>query len=429
MKKLICKGISLCLVASLLFVASFNNTVKASADDDTKNIPEFVKNQLIIKYKDGIAESIKSKFRGTYNMEEADEIKSLDIEVVNIEDCKDVLKLVKELANNKIIEYVEPNYIYYPTMMPNDEYMDKLWGFDNEDDIDINAPEAWDITLGSEDVVVGVIDQGIDVNHPDIVNNVWVNENEIPDDGIDNDNNGYIDDINGWDFVNNDNTVYDGYEPHGTHVAGTIAASINNEIGVAGVAPKVKVMSLKFIGLEGGKLADAIKAIEYANKMGIKITNNSWGGGLYSRALKDAITNYNGVFVAAAGNNGFNNDIFHAFPASYRNSNIISVAAIDREGKLAKFSNYGFFTVDVAAPGVDIYSLEHRNRYQYLKGTSMASPHVAGVAALLLSEDSSLSTKEIRDTIMSTVKPLSSLENKTVTGGMVDAKKALDSIK
>jgi subtilisin family serine protease len=203
--------------------------------------------------------------------------------------------------------------------------------------------------------VVAVIDDGVNFSHPELAGRAWTNPGEVPNNNLD-DANGYVDDVNGWDFYNRDKTVHDsGVDAHGTHVSGTIAASVDGQ-GVVEVAPNVKIMALKFLGPEGGYTSDAILAIQYAKAEGAKISNNSWGGGSYDQALYDAINNSGSLFVAAAGNNGSNNDDYRFYPASYDLPNILSVAAVNNQGKLASFSNYGATSVDIAAPGVGILS-------------------------------------------------------------------------
>jgi len=224
--------------------------------------------------------------------------------------------------------------------------------------VDINALEACAITNGDSNLVVAVIDDGVNFSHPELAGRAWTNPGEVPNNNLDDDANGYVDDVNGWDFFHGDKTVHDPTEDrHGTHVSGTIAASIDGQ-GVVGVAPNVKIMALKFLGPEGGYTSDAILAIQYAKAEGAKISNNSWGGpyGPYDQALYDAINNSGSLFVAAAGNDGSNNDAYPVYPASYDLPNILSVAAVDNQGKLASFSNYGATSVDISAPGVGILS-------------------------------------------------------------------------
>jgi subtilisin family serine protease len=224
--------------------------------------------------------------------------------------------------------------------------------------VDINALEASAITNGDSNLVVAVIDDGVNFSHPELAGRAWTNPGEVPNNNLDDDANGYVDDVNGWDFFHGDKTVHDPTEDrHGTHVSGTIAASIDGQ-GVVGVAPNVKIMALKFLGPEGGYTSDAILAIQYAKAEGAKISNNSWGGpyGPYDQALYDAINNSGSLFVAAAGNDGSNNDAYPVYPASYDLPNILSVAAVDNQGKLASFSNYGATSVDISAPGVGILS-------------------------------------------------------------------------
>lgn len=265
--------------------------------------------------------------------------------------------------------YVQPNYIYEPTETPNDPYFPQQWGLHNTGqvvlgrpgvpDVDLNGPEVWDVTKGSRDVVVAVIDTGVDVNHPDLRDAIWVNEAEATGSpGVDDDHNGYVDDIHGFDFVNDDGTVFDPEDgdEHGTHVAGIIAARWGDRQGVAGLAPGVRIMVLKVLGPGGGSTADAVKAIAYAQAMGAKIANLSWGNYSYDPALYEALRGASLLFVAGAGNDASNNDLSPFYPASYRIPNLVSVAAADNRGALAVFSNYGPGTVDLAAPGQDILS-------------------------------------------------------------------------
>lgn len=324
---------------------------------------KFVPNELIIKFKAGVnSDTLKKK----YSLETKKKLKFKGAEVVKIKNGQKVESLVNILSKDPSVELVQPNFKYYPAS--NDPLYKELWGLDNQGqevqgipgvkDIDIDAPEAWEKLNNPKEVVVAVIDTGVDINHPDLQGKIWVNAKEIPNNQKDDDGNGYVDDVNGWDFYNKDNTVFDPEDgdEHGTHVAGTIAAVPNNGVGVAGVAPNVKIMPLKFLGPYGGTTEDAIDAIEYAKAMGVKISNNSWGGGGYDPLLKAAIEQSNSLFIAAAGNDGMDNDEIPHYPSSYESKNIVSVAALDNLGYLAPFSNYGVNSVDVAAPGVSILS-------------------------------------------------------------------------
>ncbi|WP_233256491.1 S8 family peptidase, partial [Microcystis sp. 0824] len=277
-------------------------------------------------------------------------------------------------------------------------------------------------------LVIGVIDTGVDYNHQDLVGNIWTNPGEIAGDGIDNDGNGYIDDIRGWDFAYNDNNPSD-VNGHGTHVSGTIAGKGNNGVGVTGVAWNAKIMPLKFLNDQGsGSTSNAILAINYATAKGVKLTNNSWGGGGYSQALYDAINaagQAGALFIAAAGNDAKNTDTSPSYPASYNLANIISVASTTRTDALSSFSNYGLTSVDLGAPGSEIYSTTPNNTYSTYSGTSMASPHVAGAAALLWSQNPTWTAQQVKDALMNTGDPLASLAGKTVSGKRLNVFNAL----
>ncbi|MBM4023056.1 MAG: hypothetical protein FJ284_12615, partial [Planctomycetes bacterium] len=339
---------------------------------------------------------------------------------------------------------LEPDRILTAAALPNDPSFFRLWGLHNTGqtggvaDADIDAAEAWDVTTGSRSVVVAVIDGGIDYRHPDLAANMWRNPGEIAGDGIDNDRNGFVDDVYGWDFANNDSDPFDD-RGHGTHVAGTIGAVGNNGVGISGVNWQVSLMALKFLDANGsGPTSAAVAALNYATMMrqtygvNVVVTNNSWGGGGASSALTDALVaggNAGILAVAAAGNASANNDSTPVYPANVNSTAVISVAATDASNRLASFSNYGATTVDVAAPGVGIYSTTPRNSYSSFSGTSMAAPHVAGLVALMAAANPQATASQIRSAILSTSVPIASLAGKVATGGLVNAAAAVNAIR
>ena len=349
------------------------------------------------------------------------------------------------LQNMPFVEFAEPNYVYQHTAISSDPYFTNgsLWGMTNTASFGTGADVAWaNNHTGSSNVVVAVIDEGIDNQHEDLASNCWTNPGETANDGIDNDNNGYIDDVYGWDFDGNNNTTFDGSgDDHATHVAGTIGGVANN-LGVVGVNWNVKMMSCKFLGSAGGTTANAVKAVDYITALknkGINIvaSNNSWGGGGFSSALYAAISRANtaGVlFIAAAGNSGTNNDLTASFPGNYSISNkvagktypglanMIVVAAIASNGTKASFSQYGAKSVHLGAPGVNIYSSLPYNSYGSYNGTSMATPHVTGAAALYKANNPGASAATIKAAILNSVTKISSLTGKCTTGGCLNVR-------
>ena len=333
--------------------------------------------------------------------------------------------LCPELIKTGQVTSCSPNFQVHASAVPNDPQFSNLWGMSSSG---INATTAWDLGTGSEDVVVAIIDTGVDYNHPDLAQNIWINPRESAGNGSDDDNDGYIDDVYGINAITGSGNPFDD-NGHGTHVAGTIGALGNNGIGVAGVNWHVKIMPLKFLDAQGaGSLSDAIKAIDYMVMMknrgvNIRVANNSWGGGGYSDALYQAITRAKDagiIFTAAAGNESNDNDSNPSYPASYDISNVVSVAAIDRNQNLASFSNYGASKVDIAAPGVDIVSTFPGNRYQSLSGTSMATPHVTGALALLLSHEPNLSYDQAIARLYDSGSDVASLQGVIRTGRKAD---------
>ncbi|MBB1401293.1 S8 family serine peptidase [Pseudoalteromonas sp. SG45-1] len=349
---------------------------------------------------------------------------------------KDAIALLK---SHQAIEYVEPDYQVSIARTPDDPRFDELWGLNNEGqtggtaDADIDAVEAWDISTGSRDVVVGVIDTGIDYSHSDLASNMWVNSSEIPGDGIDNDGNGFIDDVHGINAITDSGDPMDD-EGHGTHVSGTIGASGGNGIGVVGVNHEVSLVGCKFLDAAGnGSTSDAIKCIDYMvslknSGVNLRVLNNSWGGGGYSQALADAIASSEAadlLFVAAAGNDTIDNDVNPHYPSNYENASVLSVASTDQTDGISWFSHYGLTSVDMGAPGSAILSTTPGESYASYSGTSMATPHVAGAAALVLSINPELSTQELKDLLMNSGDANAALQGVTVAGTRLNVNQAL----
>lgn len=409
------------------------------ADEDR----EFASDRIIVKIEEDATQKDLDQLNRENGARTEEDLPRSDVNVVDLPRNLSVGEAVEVYEEDPDIEYAEPDYLIEPVQAKsaNDSYYSRLYGLNNTGqdgglaDADIDAPEAWGDTTGSSGTIVAVIDEGVDVDHPDLRNNIWRNADEVPDNGRDDDGNGYVDDVNGWDFYNDDESVYDpdpvngSGDEHGTHVAGTIAAEGDNGRGITGVNWQARIMSLKFLGPRGGYTSDAVEALNYAVANGARISNNSWGGGGFSQALSDAITRADRaghLFVAAAGNSGVNTDNTRHYPSGYTNPNVVSVAATDRFDRLASFSNFGTSTVDVAAPGVSILSTLPNGGYGSYSGTSMAAPHVTGVAALLKSQNAGLDDADLKSKILKSADSKSNLEGKTVTGGRLNAAGALD---
>jgi serine protease len=351
-----------------------------------------------------------------------------------------VAEALAQLRRDPAVQYAEPNYVVRAVGIPNDPSSADLYGLNNTGqtggtaDADIDAPEAWDSTTGSSDIVVGVVDTGIDYNHEDLAANMWSNPGEIPGNGLDDDSNGVVDDVHGFNAITGSGDPMDD-NAHGSHCAGTIGAVGDNAIGVAGVNWSVSLMALKFLSSGGsGTLEGAIASIDYAIGMraagvNLRVLSNSWAGGGFTQGLKDAIEAANAVdilFVAAAGNDfGNDNDVFPVYPASYDNANIVAVAATDHNDGRAAFSNIGATTVDLGAPGVNFVSTVPGDGYASFSGTSMATPHVAGAAALVLSANDTLTTAELKELLLTTGDERGSLAGVTLTGRRLNVQNAV----
>nr|WP_314897264.1 S8 family peptidase [uncultured Flavobacterium sp.] len=438
-------------------------TLTLSCEDDFNDTQEpvqnaaqlkFVPGEILIKFKDGDKSSSRTKSSALSL------IKGNIVETINTNAMKTTSKSTNRgdlmlvtsklgtmeaialLENLPEIEYAEPNWIYQHFDVSNDTYYTNgsLWGMygDATDPANLfgsQAGEAWAAGhTGSNTVWIGIIDEGYMYTHEDLAANAGTNPGEVADNGKDDDGNGYVDDVNGWDFVNNDKTIFDGVDDdHGTHVAGTIGAVGGNGKGVAGVCWSVKILNAKFLGNGGGTTANAIKAVDYftdlktrkSNSINLVATNNSWGGGGYSTGLYAAIERANTagiLFIAAAGNATNNNDVTPSYPASYSNTNIIAVASITSSGGLSSFSNYGKKSVDLGAPGSGIWSTVPKrskgkiiSAYASYSGTSMATPHVTGACALYASTPPGSSASQIKAAILDNAIYTISLDGKCVT--------------
>src|SRR5262245_23617503 len=391
--------------------------------------PRYVEGDVLVKFKSSAPQSVRGQARAELGARRLRQFKSR-AEQWRLGRGRSTVEAIERLRRNPAVEYAEPDYIVEAALAPADPSYPLLWGLHNIGQTggvpgaDIGAEAAWTITVGDRSVLVGVLDSGIDYYHPDLRDNIWTNPGEIPGNNLDDDHNGFVDDVHGWDFVSDDGDPMDDFG-HGTHVAGTIGALGDNDQGVVGVAWRVSLVPLKFLNASGnGSTSDAVAAINYAIDIGVDVLNNSWGSYDVSQTLMDAIRDAeasNIVFVCAAGNNGSNNDVLPFYPASYAIGNVISVAATDNTDRKAVFSNYGFGSVDLGAPGVDIFSTLPQAHYGSLSGTSMAAPHVSGVAALLRAIAPDMPVSEVRQKILDGAVRLSGLTGLVATGGRLSA--------
>jgi subtilisin family serine protease len=408
---------------------------------------EYVKDELLVRFAPNIPKATIDQINATIGAQVLQSFQIVsNLYLVKIPAHLSVPEAIARYKGYASVLYAEPNYIVrkaqHVQLTPNDPNFTQLWGLHNTGqtggtpDADIDAPEAWDITTGSPSVVVFVIDTGVDYNHPDLNANLWRNPGEIPSNGIDDDGNGYVDDVYGIDTYYNDTDPFDG-DGHGTHVSGTIGAIGNNNVGVVGVNWSVKIGHCKFLSDFGsGTTAGAISCLQYILNLkqtgnpanDIIATNNSWGGGGFSQALYDAIKahmNAGILFIAAAGNSSANNDTALFLPASYYLPNVISVAATTHTDAKAGFSNYGRRTVHVGAPGQGILSTTPGNTYSTFSGTSMATPHVTGLAALIKAQFPSFTWYQIRNRILATGDVTTGMQNVTISDRRINAYGAL----
>ena len=412
--------------------------------------------EVLVRFRPGVSLAQIRSVASRYNDRVEDEIESVKglvaIDDLDNADPEDIAKQYAAMA--EFVEYAEPNYAIsfndpaaspsasdlldrQPYGMPNDPQFGEQSALNNSGqnggkaNADISALKAWARTQGSEEIVVAVLDSGVDYTHPDLVSNMWIRPDNVPQ--YDDEELGTFNDLQGFDA---DTNIADPMDDngHGTHCAGIIGAEGDNDEGIAGINWHVRIMPLKFLGRGGfGTTKNAIEAINYAidrkqHGVNVRVINASWGSTQYSRALEDAIraAGEQGIlFVAAAGNNGGDNDKRPHYPSNYNLPNVISVAALDRTDALASFSNYGIKTVHIAAPGRDIISTWLNDDYRDASGTSMATPQVAGVAALILSVEPNLSVEKLRERILRSVDKIDSLNGKVASGGRINAAKAL----
>ncbi len=375
-----------------------------------------------------------------------------DMFVIRLKGDKETASYLQAAASNPDLEYAEPNYILRISgqrdvradageVIPTDSEFGLLWGMKNTGQkepgngvagkagADIGATKAWAVTTGNREISVAVIDTGVDYTHPELAENIFLNTAEIAGNGIDDDGNGFIDDIHGWNFAGvSTNDPMDDNE-HGTHCSGTIGAKGNNGQKIAGVTWNVRILPLKFLtGGGSGTLADAVKAIQYATKMKVNVMSNSWGGGGFSQAMFDSIKEAKDagiLFIAAAGNDGQNSDNSPHYPAGYQLDNVMAVAASTNLDTLASFSTYGKRTVHIAAPGHKIYSSVPKGGYDTFSGTSMATPHVSGAAALLWGTNTAMTYAEVKERLLKSRDFVPSFTRKVASSGRLNIYNAI----
>ncbi|GAA4351604.1 S8 family serine peptidase [Kangiella taiwanensis] len=429
------------VVAALLsttLITGLSVETAEAAKAKSKQLPEYDPSSIIVKFKSNVDQKSRKQLSQAFGASFKDKngdgvddrfrhIAKGRLSKFNLKDGQDPVAMIEQLKHHPDVEYAELNQIYYPSVLPNDPQYSSLWGMQK-----ISAEQGWEMEMGSKDIVVGVIDTGFDYNHPDLQANIWVNPNEIAGNGVDDDGNGYIDDVHGISAINDNGDPQD-TGLHGTHVAGTIGAVGNNGVGVTGVSWNTSMVGCSFLGSQGGTLADGIQCIDYmvdlkTRGVNIRVLNNSWGGGGFNQSLKDAITsadNAGMLFIAAAGNDARDNDTSDSFPSNYDVPNVMSIASTTSTDELSSFSQWGANNVDMGAPGSSILSTVPGG-YDTLSGTSMATPHVSGAAALVLSADPSLTTAQVKDMLMTSGDPLPALDGITVSGKRLNVESALN---
>ncbi|MEJ7789896.1 MAG: S8 family peptidase [Thermoleophilaceae bacterium] len=403
-----------------------------------------VPGELIVRFSEDAGPADRAAARQDAGVELERPLAGGGLQLVQVDDGQAIQAVAEELEDSPQVLYAEPNFVRRIEALPDDPLFPGLWGLDNRGqsvggvagtiDADIDAPEAWNLTTGSSAVTAAVVDTGVDVSHADLGSSIWTNPGESgggrESNGLDDDANGLVDDWRGWDWVTADNLPADEND-HGTHAAGTIAASGDNSVGVTGVSWASRVMPLRVLDATGsGSVADLISAYRYAAAKGARIVNASLSGSSFSRAELDAINGAPGtLFVVAAGNggdDGVGDDLSVApeYPCAYPAPNIVCVAASDQDDRLAGFSNYGAEAVDLAAPGVRTASTVPGG-YARFSGTSMATPHVAGVAALIWALEPTASVTGVKAALLTGTDLRPDLAGRTATGGRLNADLAL----
>lgn len=406
----------------ILLISCFEAAPRIAAASDCG--PEIVCHEALVKFSRRLSASDIQDILQRHGAVTVRQFHHLRLYHLSLPDSGETAGQVEALAREFGVLQVSPNWIVYAQILPNDPEFDELWGMHNvgTPEADIGMDAIWDNFTDASSVLVAVIDSGVNYNHPDLAANMWTNPGEIAGNGLDDDGNGFIDDVHGFDFRNNDSNPMDDHG-HGTHVSGTLGAVGNNGIGVAGVAWKAQIMAVKFLSAgASGNLSDAIAGIEYALDNGAMILNNSWGGGGFDHGLFSVVLDSDAagtIFVAAAGNNGSDIEQNTFYPAGYDSPNVISVASIHENDGLSGFSNYGKTKVDLAAPGSNVYSTTRNGSYGQMSGTSMATPHVSGAAALLWSQFPTLSHRQIIQILLQGVVHKNYLEDITVTEGLL----------
>jgi subtilisin family serine protease len=395
-----------------VLIAVLTSFVATSVPDSAPAKRKFLPHQLLVRFEPHVKADKRRKIRAEVGAKVADRLPVDNLQLVTLPNDISVKGADRKLEREDGVRYAEPNFLFRLAAVPNDPLFGRLWGLSNPADNDIDAPEAWDSATGSRSTRLAIADSGIDIRHADLRPNLYVHPGETragrESNGVDDDGNGFVDDARGWDFWNADNNPLDD-NGHGSHVSGTVAGVGGNGIGVVGVNWRASLMPLKVCDQRGECASSAmVDAFVYANRSGARVVNVSIGGRKESRAVRNAITSARRtLFVVAAGNDASDNDTSPVYPCNYSNANLICVAASDRDDRLAGFTNYGARSVDLAAPGVDILSPLPGGLFGTKSGTSMAAPHVTGVAGLLFSRRPGASPTEVRKAILAGVDPLS----------------------